>query len=121
VQRLFATFPSGLPGAGLLLLRITAAVPLIYTGLLTVLSPALVIKDIVTAGGAILLLLGFWTPLAGSLIAVVELGRAWWSPADPWTLVQAGVLGAALAMLGPGAYSVDARLFGRKHIQIPER
>jgi len=31
------------------------------------------------------------------------------------------VLGAALAMVGPGAWSIDARLFGRKHIVIPER
>jgi hypothetical protein len=30
-------------------------------------------------------------------------------------------LGAALAMLGPGGYSVDAQLFGRKNIQIPQR
>jgi putative oxidoreductase len=30
-------------------------------------------------------------------------------------------LGAALAMLGPGAWSVDARLFGRKRIRIPLR
>jgi hypothetical protein len=29
-------------------------------------------------------------------------------------------LGAALAMVGPGAWSVDALLFGRKHIDIPE-
>jgi hypothetical protein len=42
-------------------------------------------------------------------------------PADPWTFVHFGVLGAALAMLGPGGCSVDARLFGRKNIQIPRR
>jgi putative oxidoreductase len=30
-------------------------------------------------------------------------------------------MGAALAMLGPGAWSVDARLFGRKRIHIPQR
>ena len=121
MQRLFSTFPSGLPGAGLLLLRVAAASPLIYAGLLTALSPALVIEDVVTAGAAILLLIGFWTPLAGSLIAVVELGRALGNPADSWTLVQVGVSCAAIAMLGPGAYSVDARLFGRRHIQIPGR
>jgi hypothetical protein len=31
------------------------------------------------------------------------------------------VVGAALAMLGPGVTSIDARLFGRKRIDIPER
>jgi len=34
---------------------------------------------------------------------------------------EVGVLGAALAMLGPGCCPVDARLFGRKHIDIPQR
>jgi putative oxidoreductase len=42
-------------------------------------------------------------------------------PADPWPFVHFSVLGAALAMLGPGGCSVDARLFGRKHIEIPQR
>jgi hypothetical protein len=65
--------------------------------------------------------IGLWTPFAGGLIAVAALGLALSHPADPWTFVHFGVLGAALAMLGPGGCSVDARLFGRKHIQIPQR
>jgi hypothetical protein len=121
LQRLFSTFPCGLPGAGLLLLRAVAAVPLVHAGLLAVSSPAPVIVDVVTAGAAIFLLVGLWTPVAGGLIAVTELGLAWSHPSDPWTFVHFGVLGAALAMLGPGGCSLDARLFGRKQIQIPER
>jgi hypothetical protein len=62
-----------------------------------------------------------WTPLAGSLIAVAELGLAVLHPAEPWMYVQLAAMGAALAMLGPGGCSVDARLFGRKQIQIPQR
>jgi hypothetical protein len=38
-----------------------------------------------------------------------------------WIYILLGTLGAALAMLGPGAWSIDARLFGRKYIDIPER
>lgn len=121
MQRLFSTFPCGLPGAGLLLLRAVVAIPLIHAGLHTASSPAPVISELVTAGAAILLLFGLWTPLAGGLIAVVELGLALSHPADPWTFVRVGVLGAALAMLGPGGCSVDARLFGRKQIEIPQR
>ena len=76
--------------------------------------------EVVAAGAAILLLIGLWTPIAGGLVAVAQLGLALSHPADPWTHVQFGVLGAALAMLGPGGCSVDARLFGRKQIQIPQ-
>jgi uncharacterized membrane protein YphA (DoxX/SURF4 family) len=77
--------------------------------------------EVVTAGAAILLLIGLWTPFAGALIALTELGLAFSHPSDPWTFVHFGVLGVALATLGPGGCSVDARLFGRKHIEIPQR
>jgi uncharacterized membrane protein YphA (DoxX/SURF4 family) len=121
VQRLFSTFPGGLPGAGLFILRVAAAIPLIHTGLLTAASPSPVILDFATVGAAILLLIGLWTPLAGALIAVAQLGLAVSHPAEPWTFVLFAALGAALAMLGPGVCSLDARLFGRKQIQIPRR
>ena len=121
VQRLFSTFPSGLPGAGLVLLRAAAAIPLAYAGVLTVASSSPAVLEVVTAGAAILLLIGLWTPLAGALIAVAELGLALLHPAAPWTYVHFAAMGAALAMLGPGGCSLDARLFGRKQIQIPRR
>jgi putative oxidoreductase len=77
--------------------------------------------ELVTAGAAILLLVGFWTPLAGGLVAVMQLGLAWSHPSDAWTHVYVAALGASLGMLGPGGCSVDARLFGRKQIEIPQR
>ena len=119
MQRLFSTFPGGLPGAGLLLLRVAAAIPLVYTGLLTVASSSPAILEVVSAGAAILLLIGLWTPLAGALIAVSELSLAVLHSAEPWMHVLFATMGAALAMLGPGGCSLDARLFGRKQIQIP--
>ena len=121
MQRLFSTFPGGLPGAGLVLLRVAAAIPLVHAGLLTASSPSPSIPGVVTAVGAILLLIGLWTPLAGALIVVAQLGLAIIHPAEPWRFVHFAVLGAALAMLGPGGCSLDARLFGRKHIQSPKR
>ena len=82
---------------------------------------AAVILQLVAAGAAALLLAGLWTPVAGILMAAVELGLALSGPADPWMHILLAALGVSLAMLGPGAWSVDARLFGRKRIQIPQR
>ncbi len=121
VQRLFSTFPCGLPGAGLLLLRAVTAIPLIRAGLSAATTPAPAILDVVTAAAAAFLLIGLWTPIAGGLVAAVGLWLAWSHPANSWISFHFGVLGAALAMLGPGGCSVDARIFGRKHIRIPER
>jgi uncharacterized membrane protein YphA (DoxX/SURF4 family) len=75
----------------------------------------------VAACAAALLLVGFWTPVAGVSMAVAELSLAFSHPHDPWIHIVLGALGAALAMLGPGAWSLDARLFGRKRIQLPQR
>jgi hypothetical protein len=88
---------------------------------MTITSPAPVSAELIMAGAALLLLVGLWTPIAGGLIAVAELSLAWSYPESPWPYVHSGLLSAALAMLGPGGWSVDAGLFGRKHIQIPER
>lgn len=121
MQRLFSTFPGGLPGAGLLLLRAAAAIPLVQAGLPTVTWPAPVPLQIVAAVAAIPLLIGLWTPVAGVLIAVAELGLAVQDPAAFWMHVHFAAMAAALAMLGPGGCSLDARLFGRKQIEIPRR
>jgi len=120
VQRLFSTFPEGWPGAGLLFLRVVAAIAPIQHGISALLA-VLVIPHLVAAGAAALLLLGFWTPFAGVLMAVAEFWLVLSRPTDPWIHILLGALGVALAMLGPGAWSVDARLFGRKRIQIPPR
>ena len=119
MQRLFSTFPCGLPGAGLALLRAAAAIPLVYAGLMTLASSSPALLEVVIAGAAILLLIGLWTPLAGALIAVAELYLAALHPAEPWMYIHFAAMGAALAMLGPGGCSLDARLYGRKRIQIP--
>jgi putative oxidoreductase len=69
----------------------------------------------------ILLLAGLWTPVAGALLAIIETWSAFTHPHDPWSFILLGTLGAALAMLGPGAWSVDARLFGWKRIDLRDR
>jgi len=62
---------------------------------------------------------GFWTPAAGTLVAIVELWIAFSRAGDPWTAILLAALGGTLAMIGPGAWSIDARLFGRKQIATP--
>jgi uncharacterized membrane protein YphA (DoxX/SURF4 family) len=80
-----------------------------------------VVLQLTATAAAALLLAGLWTPVTGVLLAVDEIFLAFSHSYDPWIHIVLGALGAALAMLGPGAWSVDARLFGRKRIQIPLR
>jgi putative oxidoreductase len=71
------------------------------------------------AGAA--LIVGWWTPVTGALLAIAEMGIALAEPTSPQAhLVLAG-LGAGLAMAGPGAWSVDALRFGPRRIDIPDR
>jgi putative oxidoreductase len=123
LQRLFATFPEGWPGTGLLLVRAVAAIPVVLQGIEGLLAAPLqtgAILELAAACFAVLLLVGLWTPVVGALIAIAELWLVLSHARDPWMHVRLGALGAALAMLGPGAWSVDARLFGRKRIEISD-
>jgi putative oxidoreductase len=128
VQRLFSGFANGLPGTGLLLLRLLTGAALIHFGIANLReAPSLptAVLQIIGIGAGILLLIGLWTPVAGTLAAIVKmtiaLSRFLSHSGDPWIAIIQAVLGAVLAMVGPGAWSIDARLFGRKRIDMPER
>ncbi len=128
MQRLFSTFASGWPGVGLLILRLLTAAVLInfvIAGLLEAPPLTIAFLQVIGVVAGILLLIGLWTPVAGTLAAVVDawiaLSRHSSHPVDPWIPIITVALGAALAMIGPGAWSIDARLFGRQHIDFPER
>ena len=127
MQRLFSTFACGWPGIGLLLLRLLTATVLIYFGIVCVLaSPpsTTVVLEIIGIAVGILLLIGLWTPVAGALAVLVNLwialSRYFSHSGDPWIAIAQAVLGAVLAMVGPGEWSIDARLFGRRRIDVPE-
>jgi len=84
-----------------------------------------VMVSVLAAAAGMLLLAGLCTPIAGALAAGDELwcafSQRFSQPGDPLTHILLATLGTAVALLGPGAWSVDARLFGWKRINIPNR
>lgn len=62
------------------------------------------------------ILVGLWTPVAGVLVVAIEVWIALAGAGNELSFMLA-ILGGTLAMIGPGAWSIDARLFGRKHIE----
>ena len=123
MQRLFSTFPEGWPGTGLIFLRAVMAIPLVQitAGPFGSIEPLFLSVQLLTAASSALLILGLWTPIAGVFMALCELFLLFLTFGDASIHIVLAALGVALAMLGPGAWSVDARLFGRKRIQIPQR
>jgi len=129
MQRLFSAFPDGPPGAGLLLLRALAAIAVVRTALYLTGEGSPTLEMWLVAGVAIVsgvcVLIGFMTPpasvLMGAMVAIA------WSRA-PLSSVPHGfgvplLLGVAtaIALTGPGAFSVDARLFGRREIVVSQK
>jgi hypothetical protein len=101
MQRLFTSFADGWPGKGLLTQRALVAAILVY-GLLTNFEKTTHFPAVLT-------------------MALVELWIAVSQISDPLLSVILAILGGTLAMIGPGAWSIDALLFGRKHIDISNR
>jgi uncharacterized membrane protein YphA (DoxX/SURF4 family) len=131
LTRLFPAFPAGLAGMALLLFRGVLSATLLLearsclnagwgattTGLVGLAALAL----------AALLLVGFLTPIAGLLAGMGCAFVALSGGAIPalvildsrQSVVFAATMLFGIVVLGPGAFSVDARLFGRREIIIP--
>jgi putative oxidoreductase len=117
MQRLFTMFPNSWPGFGLLILRCVLASSCVAIEMRTAdAGPALSILTPIACGG--LLIGGLWTPFVSIALALLLL---WYGisarPVDPLPFVLAATA-VSLAMLGPGAWSLDAVLFGRKRIDV---
>jgi uncharacterized membrane protein YphA (DoxX/SURF4 family) len=124
LRRLFSTFAHGFPGLGLLLMRLVLGIALIDRGVTRLyggLSNLLAVLSVLTIGAGLLLLVGLWTPVAGTLVAAIEVWKVFLIHENLWLYILLATLGAALALLGPGAWSIDARLFGWKRIDLPDR
>jgi putative oxidoreductase len=121
LQRLFSMFPNGWPGRGLLLLRIVAGILPIYDGIARLMGAApheSAALQLIAASAGVFLLAGFWTPIAGALLAVTDIWIALSGTAHLRSSILLATMGAAIAVLGPGAWSIDALLFGRKRLDI---
>jgi putative oxidoreductase len=120
LQRLYSTFARGWPGIGLLCLRLAVAIAVFtFDGAEFAPAPSL-LRTVIPAVAALLLCAGLWTPIAGVALSIFELWAAFSGKGNFWAEILLAVISAALAMLGPGAWSIDARLFGRKRL-IPRR
>lgn len=125
MRRLYSTFAGGWPGTGLLLLRLVVGSSLVARATLTLWGDPppmnVTIPAVLLMAGGILLFVGLWTPIVGASIALIEICQMLALPGDKWVWLLLGTAGAALAMLGPGLWSIDARLFGWRRVEVPPR
>lgn len=140
MQKLYSIFPGGSHGIGLLILRIAAGVAAGFFGGTLLRRPETamnsqisfighLILSLLLISGSIFLILGLMMPFISITMAVCELTAAYLKLAlvDPapgsgfsWiALLLLASIAIALFFLGPGAYSIDSRLFGRRRIFIP--
>jgi uncharacterized membrane protein YphA (DoxX/SURF4 family) len=128
---LFFLFPSGSAGLALLGLRVMCGAAAIAVGAAYVdgWSPGLPsrLAGLTLMIDGLLLSLGLLTRIAGTIAPLLACAAAfhWILPPSPWFVeiralaLPFGVISLSLVALGPGAYSIDARLFGRKELRIP--
>jgi len=131
LPRIFPAFPSGFPGVALLLVRVVIGVALAAHGAISLETsdPPLAIEfsGLVEIACGAMLSIGFLTPFAGVVAAVqaisVRLHLLSGGPSPLYDCPTAFSFGLAILLMvivqGPGAYSVDARRFGRREIIIP--
>jgi len=129
---LFHEFPDGRVGIGLLLLRATIGVLIVLQAATEFtsapgLTPGSWIAALSEVAIGAALVAGFLTPVAAGLLGLIAIG--WWTSLVPVpqpflfpSKLLVGffaTLAGVVVLLGPGAFSIDARLFGMREIIIP--
>ena len=124
MRRLYSTFAAGWPGIGLILIRLAVAIALVNHAVAALLGDPplpMAIMSVLLGCAAILLVIGLCTPVVATLVALIESFRLLTISADWLVYLLMAASCAALAMLGPGLWSVDARVFGWKRIEPSPR
>lgn len=112
------SFPDGLRGFALLWLRVAAALALAQ-GAAELLDRHREWSSVGAASVALFVAIGFLTPAFALLAGLVEMTWMIVHPVDVgWSAFLLASILVALAVLGPGAYSIDRWLFGRKRLTI---
>ena len=113
-------FPEGGPGMALLFLRVSVAAAFFLTFANGRVVAAAHWVFPCVAGLAAALCVGILTPIVSVAIAGLELVELFISGGPAWLVTLLPIVNvAALALLGPGAYSIDAWLFGRRVLISP--
>jgi hypothetical protein len=116
MQRLLGTFPNRSAGVALLILRLAVAAALV-SGARLCPGPETEVLLALARIAAVLIAVGWYTPLAAVSAVVVSLGTFWVCRAPGVNALMIAIL-IAIGLLGAGAYSVDARLYGRRRLVI---
>jgi putative oxidoreductase len=125
-------YPAHWAGLGLLLLRGTVGITVAMQAWLSVTSTSTDFLGALPAAALVLcgvaLTVGIFTRVCSTLVGLgyalvlfMPLGGAVLPRLDAAAAIVSLAAAAGLALLGPGAISIDARLFGRRAIFIPAK
>ena len=117
-------FPNGWPGRGLLVLRLAAGGSLLTQGIATFVPGAgwgAITPASMSIVGGLIMLIGLWTPVGCLLAVLAESCLLFVGATAPLPAILLLSNSVAVAMLGPGSWSIDAAIFGRRRLHITDK